>query len=222
MVALVVECAVGDEDVGGRALLLGLALLGAHHDQGQLAGRLPDLLLLDDLLGVRGPVLGALVVAGLRLLDVVDLVAVVVRAAVHVVVLLLALGDGSAREDVEAGLRLGDQVAVLVLLETDVLLLELLLGGLVALVDRLGVDSVEALGGEHLIELFLPLPVDVHLRRTVELATPNRRLLRVLPGIERRVVEVVGVFLAIMRYSLWIFFSSGHSLDLALVPYVVI
>lgn len=43
-----------------------------------------------------------------------------------------------------------------------------------------------------------------------------------LPGIERRVVKVIGVFLAIMRDSLRIFFSSGDSLDLALVSYVVV
>lgn len=137
MVALVVEGAVGDEDVGGRSLLLRLALLRANHDQGQLSRRLPDLLLLDDLFGVRWAVFGTLVVSGLRLLYVVDLVAVVVRAAVHVLVLVLALCDGPTREDVEASLGLGDQVAVLVLLETHVLLFYLFLGGLVALVDRL-------------------------------------------------------------------------------------
>lgn len=137
MVALVVEGAVGDEDVGGRSLLLCLALLRANHDQGQLSRRLPDLLLLDDLFGVRWAVFGTLVVSGLRLLYVVDLVAVVVRAAVHVLVLVLALCDGPTREDVEASLGLGDQVAVLVLLETHVLLFYLFLGGLVALVDRL-------------------------------------------------------------------------------------
>lgn len=165
MVALVVEGAVGDEDVCGRSLLLRLALLRANHDQGQLSCRLPDLLLLDDLFGVCGAVFGALVVAGLRLLYVVDLVAVVVRAAVHVLVLVLALCDGPTREDVEASLGLGYQVAVLVLLETHILLFYLFLGGLVALVDRLGVHStIESLRGQHFIELFLPLSVDVHLR----------------------------------------------------------
>lgn len=152
MIALVVEGAVGDDDVGGCSLLLCLALLRANHDQRQLPCRLPDLLLLDNLFSVGGAVFGALVVSGLRLLYIVDFVAVVVRAAVHVFVLVFAFCDGPTREDVEAGLGLGDQVAVLVLLETHVLLFYLFLGGFVALVDRLGVDSaIEALRGQHFI-----------------------------------------------------------------------
>lgn len=43
-----------------------------------------------------------------------------------------------------------------------------------------------------------------------------------LSGIERRIVKVIGVFLAIMRDSLRIFLSSSDSLDLALVSYVVV
>lgn len=43
-----------------------------------------------------------------------------------------------------------------------------------------------------------------------------------LPGIKRRVVKVIGVFLAIMRDSFWIFLSGGDSLDLALVSDVVV
>lgn len=83
-------------------------------------------------------------------------------------------------------------------------------------------SSIEALRGQHFIELFLPLSVDVHLHRPIELPSANRRLLSVLPGIERRVVKVIGVFLAIMGDSLWIFLSGGDSLDLALVSYVVV
>ena len=83
-------------------------------------------------------------------------------------------------------------------------------------------SAIEALRGQHFIELFLPLSVDVHLRRPIELPSANRWLLSVLSGIERRVVKVIGVFLAIMGYSLRIFFSGGDSLDLALVSYVVV
>ena len=93
MIALVVEGAVGDEDVRGSSLLFCLALLRANHDQRQLPCRLPDFLFLDDLFGVCGTVFGALVVSGLRLFYVVDLVAVVVGAAVHVLVLVLSLCD---------------------------------------------------------------------------------------------------------------------------------
>ena len=83
-------------------------------------------------------------------------------------------------------------------------------------------SAIEALRGQHFIQLFLSLSVDVHLRRTIELSSANRRLLSVLSRIERRVVKVIGVFLAIMRDSLRIFLSGGDSLDLALVSYVVV
>lgn len=43
-----------------------------------------------------------------------------------------------------------------------------------------------------------------------------------LSGIERWIVKVIGVFLAIMGNSLRIFLSGGDSLDLALVSDVVV
>jgi len=135
VVAAVVEGAVGDEDVCGGSLLVAPALLRAQHYQRQLARRLPDLLLLSDLLSVRGTVSGALVVPAFGLLHIIDLVAVVVGGTVGVAVLFLPLDYGSAAHDVEACLGFGHQVAVLVFLQTDILLLELLLGGFMAFVD---------------------------------------------------------------------------------------
>ena len=77
MVGLVVEGAIGDDQVGRNVGLqfagfLHLLLL-AHHDQGQLSRRLPVLILLGDFLGVEG-YLPALLVVGLGALGVVDLV----------------------------------------------------------------------------------------------------------------------------------------------------
>lgn len=74
---LVVECTVGYDEVGWHVSLqlagfLHLLLL-AHHDQGQLAWRLPVLVLLDDFFGVEG-YLSALLVVGLGALCVVDFV----------------------------------------------------------------------------------------------------------------------------------------------------
>ena len=135
VVAAVVEGAVGDEDVCGASLLVAPALLRAQHYQRQLTSRLPDLLLLSDLFSVGGTVSSALVVPAFGLLDIIDLVAVVVGGAVDVVVLFLPLHYGSTPQYVEACLGFGHEVAVLVLFETDVLLLELFLGGLMALVD---------------------------------------------------------------------------------------
>lgn len=109
MIAAVVEGAIGDEDVGGRSsLFFILGLLGAQHDEGQLARRLPDLVFFHDLLGVSWGILGALVVAGFGLLYIVDLISIVVRAAVHGLVLFIAFYNGSICHYVEACLGLGD------------------------------------------------------------------------------------------------------------------
>jgi len=137
MVAFVVEGAVGYDNIRGVRLgfLALLLLLRPDHDQGQLAGRLPDLVLLHDLLSVGGQLLAPLVVSGFGTLDVVDLVAGVVRIGVDGTLLLLLLLDAATSHDVETSLGFGDDLPVLVLFETDVLLPEVLLSRLVTLVD---------------------------------------------------------------------------------------
>ena len=120
-------------------------------------------------------------------------------------------------------MHLSDQITILMLLETNILLFYLFLRGFVALVDRFGVHSaIEAFCSQHLIKFFLPFSVDVHLSRAVKLSNSNGRFLSMLSGVERRVVKVIGIFLAIMRDSFRILFSGGDSLDLALVSNVVI
>ena len=56
---------VGDGDVGGRYLLVYLALLRANHDQSQLPCRLTALLFLDNIFGIFGTVFGTLIVQNL-------------------------------------------------------------------------------------------------------------------------------------------------------------
>ena len=62
MIAFIVECAIGDEDVGRSTLLLSSALLGANHDEGELASRLPYLLLFCYLFGICWAVTGPLLI----------------------------------------------------------------------------------------------------------------------------------------------------------------
>ena len=59
-------------------------------------------------------IFGALVVSELRLFDVVDLIEDIVGAVVHVLGLVFAFYDCTTREDVEAGLCLEHQAAVMI------------------------------------------------------------------------------------------------------------
>ena len=71
-------------------------------------------------------------------------------------------------------MRLRDQVTILMLLETNILLFYLFLRGFVALVDRFGVDSAfEAFCSQHLIEFFLSFLVYAHLNRVIKLSNTN-------------------------------------------------
>lgn len=84
--------------------------MGAYHYQWQLASRLPDLLLLDDLLRICWPILGTLMIPGfvLRVLEVVDFISVVVSAAINCVMFVLALSNGPVGHDIESSLSLCD------------------------------------------------------------------------------------------------------------------
>lgn len=77
MVGLVIECAVGDNEIGWHVSLEFTGFLHfrfiTHHDQGQLAWRLPVLVLFGDFFGVEGN-LPALLVVGFGTLCIVDLV----------------------------------------------------------------------------------------------------------------------------------------------------
>lgn len=224
MIGPIVKSAIGDEDIRWSPLLLGptlLVLLRSDHYEGKLSSRLPNLILLSDLLCVRRPITSPLVIARLRLLSVVYFVTIVVSATVHSFVLFLSLGDSAFRQNVEASLRFSYQLPVLVLLEAHVLLLYLLLSRLVAFVHRLGVHPpVEALGSEHLVQLLLALSVYVDLSGSVELIGAYQ-LLSVLPPVSWRVVYV-RILLAILSHRLWLLLSRSHALDLYLVFYVIV
>lgn len=138
MLRLVVEGAVGYYDVGRSALVqLGgfveFWVVGAGHDVRQLRAGLPELVLLGDLFCV-GHDVSLWHLLGFWASSVVDLVAGVRVGVYRGVLLLFLLDDASAGEDVEACLRLGEDLSILVLFEADVLLFCLLLGWL-CLVD---------------------------------------------------------------------------------------
>lgn len=136
MVALVIESAVGDYDVGGMGFgLLAFLLLRPHHNQGKLSGGLPYIFFLQYLFSVGWVGLGALVVAGVGTLFVVDFVAGVMCSVGVGLLLFLLMDDACSSHNIEAGLRFGDDFSVLVFLKTDIFVLEILLSGFVALVD---------------------------------------------------------------------------------------
>ncbi len=137
MVALIIEGAVGDDDVGWVALgFFTLLLLRTDHDQRQLTGGLPDLVFFHDLLSVCGHLLCPGVVPGFRTFDIVDLVARVLSIGVdgRTLFLFLFLDDASAGHDVEASLGFSDDFPILVFFEADIFFLEVFLGRFVALV----------------------------------------------------------------------------------------
>lgn len=134
MLRLVVEGAVGYYDVGRSALVqlrgfVELWVVGAGHDVRQLRAGLPELVLLGDLFCVSHDV-SLWQLLGFWTSSVVDLVAGVRVGVDRGVLLLFLLDDASAGEDVEACLRLGEDLSILVFFEADVLLLCLLLGWL--------------------------------------------------------------------------------------------
>lgn len=69
---------------------------------------MPDFLLLYDLLSVGWSVLGALVVSRFGLFNVVDLIPVIVCAAVHGLMFFITLGNGSIGHYIKPRLCLGD------------------------------------------------------------------------------------------------------------------
>lgn len=73
------------------------------------------------------------------------------------------------------------------------------------------------LRSNHIIEALLPLPVYVHLCGAVKLS-----FLRMLSGVSRWIIEVVGILFAIVSDSLWVIFPCGHSLELAIIPNIVV
>jgi hypothetical protein len=134
----IVKSAICDEDVCGGSLLLDstlLVLLGANHDEGKLSCRLPNFILLGNLLCIRRCITSSLIITRFRLLSIVNFITIIMRTTIHRFVFFLSLYDGPFGKDIEAGLSFCDQLAVLVLLKADILFLYLLLGGLVALVD---------------------------------------------------------------------------------------
>jgi len=137
MIALVVECAVGDNYVGLVPLrLLPLLLLRTHHYQGKLTRRLPHFVLLDYLLSIRGQVPSPLVCPGLGAFGVVDFVFGVV-CAWRAVFFIPFLDDSPSGEDIETSLSFGDDFPILVLFQTHVLFFDVLLYRFGALVNRL-------------------------------------------------------------------------------------
>lgn len=210
MLALVVKCTVCYYDVVLRlAGLVGFVGLRSHHDQGQLGRGLPELVLLCDFLSVGEHVLILGGYFGLGTLGIVDLVAGVVTIAEVAVLLLLLLDYSSSSEDVEPSLSLSHNLPILMLLQTDVLLLVGFLGGF-GLVDRLGVglglEAFAVVVGQPAY-LLLGLLVDVDLGAPVELGCP---CLRPLPLVGVGVVYV-GVFLAVLVHRLRVLLSCQRN-----------
>ena len=129
MIALVVEGAVGDDDVGwgvrGCLGFLAALLLRPDHDQGKLTGRLPHFAFLRDLLGIDRDVLGPLVVPRLGTLAVIVhlILGVLSTRVVMGRLFLLLMHHPPSSHDVESSLCLGDQFTILMLFKADVLLL---------------------------------------------------------------------------------------------------
>lgn len=121
MIALVVEGAVGDDDVGwgvrGCLGFLAALLLGPNHDQGKLTGGLPHFAFLRDLLGIDREVLGPLVVPRLGTLAiVVHLILGVLSTGVLMGRLFfLLMHHAPSSEDIKASLCFGDEFPILML-----------------------------------------------------------------------------------------------------------
>lgn len=168
VVGLVVECAVGDDEVGWDvglqlARFLQFLLLG-YHDQWQLTRRLPVLVLLCDFLGIERD-LSALLVVGFGALCVIDLV---LRDAGVNAKFALGLVDVIGL-DVELCLGFGEGLSILMLLEADVLLLLLFLGVLGCAFDHgFGVGSSVYLCIETSRQVFLWFFVQIDLGVPIE------------------------------------------------------
>ena len=165
---LVVEGRVGDNNVHGwrvAAFLVVVGFVTGHHQEGQLSRRLPGILLLifQHLLSAChvGP---SLLLLRLGTFHVIDLVPGVLRAffllclfldhsPVPTATVTITIACSS---DVKSSLGFGYHLSVLVLLQTDVLILELLAD--LGLVHRLGVDVPETFSGgsSHLL-------IDMHV-----------------------------------------------------------
>jgi len=139
-----------------------------------------------------------------------------------VLFLLLLLDDAASSHDVEASLGFGDDLPVLVLFETDVFLLEVLLHGLVAFVDRLGLHVVvEALGVDQSGDVLLRTLHHTHLCATVEL-TSRAGLFCPFSLVGDWVRDVGYVLFSIVVYSFGLFLGCGVEWEFRLVADVVI
>ena len=150
MIALIVECAVRDDDicwvrVGFR--FLSSLLLRANHYQGELAGRLPNFIFFSYLFSVDRHILVSLIVSWLWTVFgviVVNLVLRVMSTWIGIFFFFL-LNNSSSSQDIETCLGLCDEFPVLMLLETDIFLFGMFLVGLV-LVDWFRMHVIESFG----------------------------------------------------------------------------
>ena len=177
MICPIVKSAIGNKDIRRSSLLLSptlLVLLRTNHYEGQLSSWLPNLVLLSNLLSICWPITSPLVVTRLWLFSIVDFVTVIMSATIHCLMLFFSLCNSTFSQNIEASLCFSDQLPILMLLEAHVLLLYLLLSWLVAFVHRLRVhSSIEALRGEHLVQLLLSLTIDVDFCWPVELISTH-------------------------------------------------
>ena len=226
MIALVVKGAVRDDDVGWMMTVtlrfLPRLLLRPDHDEWKLACWLPYFVLFGDLLGVQGYIFVPLMVPRLRtVFGIVNLVLCVVSARIRGRYLLFSfVNHTSPSQNVEPSLSFSDQLSILMLLKTNVLLLDMFLIGLV-LIDRFRVDVVESFGAEQFWNVFFWFFGYVHLGASVELS--SIWLLGSLPLVCYRVVDVGQLLLAIVVNCFRLFVARHHAdRDLALVSDIVV
>ena len=139
MIALVVEGAIGDDDVGRMRILMSFwffssLLLRANHYQRELTCRLPGFILFGNLFRIQRNIFRPLIISRFRaVLGVVDLIFCIMGAWIQMLLFLL-MDDSSSSKNVEACLCFSDELPILVLLKADILFLDMFMIGFV-LVD---------------------------------------------------------------------------------------
>ena len=152
MITSIIKSAVGDKDIGWSSLLLTSTLLRTDHYQGKLSCWLPNLILLSYFLSIGGQIAISLVILGFRLLDIVNLVSIVMGTTIDIAVsLFLLLSNGSIRHDIKASLSLRDELSILMLFKTQILLFDLFLSRLMTFIHRFRMNPIESLGRQHFI-----------------------------------------------------------------------
>lgn len=145
MITLIVERTIRYDDARWISLRFRISLLlRANHDQRELACRLPYFIFLYNFLCICRHIFGSLIISWLGTLHIVDFVSGVMSIRIDgwVLLLFLLMYDPSASHNIKTSLCFSNDFSILMLLETDVFLLEVLLCRLIALIDRFWMDIV--------------------------------------------------------------------------------